>query len=214
MEWVIQLPILFFSVVIHEFCHGVAAYERGDDTAEKAGRLTLNPFPHVDPFGTLVLPLVCLFSNVPVFAFAKPVPIDPSLMKRPRLDEMLVAAVGPVSNVLLAFLAAVAYKLVNSAGLFAPAYQATVLEALLFAMTMNLFLAFFNLVPVHPLDGSKVLAGLLPEKAREAYRRLAGNPKVSLALLAVLLFTPAIKYVVLLPMKLVLALWVKVGIIG
>lgn len=209
MEWVVQLPVLFFSVVVHEFCHGVAAYERGDDTAERAGRLTLNPLPHIDPFGTIFLPLLCMFSNMPVFAWAKPVPIDPSLMKNPRADELRVAAVGPAANVLIAFAAAVLHKLVNGAAVFAPGFRETALDALLFAVTVNLFLAFFNLLPIHPLDGSKVLSGLLPSGARAAYAR---HQPYGMYILFALLFFRGIDAAVILPMKLVLALWVKVGI--
>lgn len=211
MEWIVQLPVLFFSVVVHEFCHGVAAYERGDDTAERAGRLTLNPLPHIDPFGTIFLPLLCMFSNMPVFAWAKPVPINPSLMKHPRADEVRVAVAGPAANLLIAFTAAVLHKLVNTAAIFAPEFRETALEALFFAVTVNLFLAFFNLLPIHPLDGSKVLAGLLPGRARTAYARLA---PYGMYIMFGLLFFRGLNAVVVLPMKVVLALWVKLGIIG
>ena len=106
MDWVIQLPVLFFSVVIHECCHGLAAWERGDDTAERAGRLTLNPLSHVDAFGSVFMPMLCLIMNAPVFGWAKPVPVDVSRLKDPRMDAVRVAAVGPLSNFLLAFAAA------------------------------------------------------------------------------------------------------------
>lgn len=211
MEWVLQLPVLFFSVVVHEFCHGVAAYERGDDTAERAGRLTLNPLPHIDAFGTIFLPLLCLFSSVPVFAWAKPVPVDPSRMKDPRRDTVQVAAVGPLANIVLALSCAVMYKLVRSTAFFTPQVQGSALDLLLFGVTINLFLAFFNLLPIHPLDGSKVLAGLLPARARAAYLR---HVPYGMIILMVLLFTHGINTFVVLPLKLVLALWVKLGIIG
>ncbi|MBI5596475.1 MAG: site-2 protease family protein [Elusimicrobia bacterium] len=211
MEWVLQLPVLFFSVVVHEFCHGVAAYERGDDTAERAGRLTLNPLPHIDAFGTIFLPLLCLFSSVPVFAWAKPVPVDPSRMRDPKGDAVKVAAVGPLSNILLALASAVMYKLVHSTAFFAPEVRGSALDLLLFGVTINLFLAFFNLLPIHPLDGSKVLAGLLPARARAAYLR---HVPYGMIILMVLLFTHGINAFVVLPLKLVLALWVKLGIIG
>ena len=211
MEWVLQLPVLFFSVVVHEFCHGVAAYERGDDTAEKAGRLTLNPLPHIDAFGTVFLPLLCLFTNAPVFGWAKPVPVDTTRLADPRRDGMKVAAAGPLANILIAFTAAVLYKLLNSAPIFAPESRDTVLETLLFAVTVNLFLAFFNLLPIHPLDGSRVMSGLLPPRARAFYDRHA---PYGMLILMVLLFTRGFNAAVVLPMKLVLAVWVKLGILG
>ncbi|TPW19133.1 MAG: Zn-dependent protease, partial [Elusimicrobia bacterium] len=201
MDWVIQLPVLFFSVVIHECCHGVAAWERGDDTAERAGRLTLNPLSHVDPFGSVFMPMLCLILQAPVFGWAKPVPVDASRMKNPRLDAVRVAAVGPLSNFLLAFAAAVAFKMVNTTGLLGGELRTTLLDVLLFAVTINLFLAFFNLLPVHPLDGSKVLGGLLTGRARAAYLRLAPYGMIALMLL---LFTRASSAVLLFPIKVVL----------
>lgn len=211
MDWVIQLPVLFFSVVVHECSHGLAAWERGDDTAERAGRLTLNPLPHVDPFGSVFMPMLCLVMNAPVFGWAKPVPVDTARLKDPRFDSVRVAAVGPLSNFVLAFAAAVAFKLVNMTGLLSGGAREAALEVLLFAVTINLFLAFFNLLPVHPLDGSKVLGGLLTGRARAAYERLA---PFGLVLLLVLLFTRASSAVLLTPIKLVLALWVKLGILA
>ncbi|TBR25232.1 site-2 protease family protein [bacterium] len=210
MDWVIQLPVLFFSVVIHECSHGVAAWERGDDTAERAGRLTLNPLSHVDAFGSVFMPMLCIIMSAPVFGWAKPVPVDVSRMKNPRFDGVRVAAVGPLSNFLLAFAAAVSFKLVNMT-VQGSELRSTVLETLLFAVTINLFLAFFNLLPVHPLDGSKVLGGLLTGRARAAYLRAA---PYGMAVLMVLLFTRASSAVLLFPIKLVLALWVKLGILG
>lgn len=211
MDWVIQLPVLFFSVVIHECCHGLAAWERGDDTAERAGRLTLNPLSHVDAFGSVFMPMLCLIMNAPVFGWAKPVPVDVSRLKDPRLDAVRVAAVGPLSNFLLAFAAAVSFKLVNMAGFPDSPFRSSLLDVLLFAVTINLFLAFFNLLPVHPLDGSKVLGGLLTGRARAAYLRMA---PYGMAVLLVLLFTRASSAVLLFPIKVVLALWVKLGILG
>lgn len=211
MDWVIQLPVLFFSVVIHECCHGLAAWERGDDTAERAGRLTLNPLSHVDAFGSVFMPMLCLIMNAPVFGWAKPVPVDVSRLRDPRLDAVRVAAVGPLSNFILAFAAAIAFKLVNMAGLPDSALRSSLLDVLLFAVTINLFLAFFNLLPVHPLDGSKVLGGLLTGRARETYLRMA---PYGMAVLLVILFTRASSAVLLFPIKVVLALWVKLGILG
>ena len=171
VEWIIHLPVLFFSVIVHEFCHGWVAYSRGDDTAEKAGRLTLNPLAHVDPFGTVFLPALCFFMNAPMFGWAKPVPVNTAQLRRPKRDMVHVAMVGPVANIVLALCAAVAYKLITLAPIFTPEFKDTVLGFLRFGVGVNLFLAFFNLIPIHPLDGSKVLSGLLPRKLQRAYER-------------------------------------------
>jgi len=211
MEWVIQLPVLFFSVVVHEFCHGWVAYSRGDDTAEKQGRLTLNPTAHVDPFGTVFLPLLCFVAQAPMFGWAKPVPVDSKQLDRPLTDMMKVAAAGPAANIALAFLAAVAFKLMTLSSLMEPAMRATVLEALLFAVTLNLFLAFFNLIPVHPLDGSKVLSGLLPKGPRAVYARHA---PYGLFIIVALLLTKGLSALVTAPMSLVLGLWTRMGLLG
>ncbi|MDE2290875.1 MAG: site-2 protease family protein [Elusimicrobia bacterium] len=211
MEWVLQLPVLFFSVVIHEFSHGVVAYEKGDDTAERAGRLTLNPMSHVDAFGTIFLPVFCMLVNAPVFGWAKPVPVDTSRLKDPRRDSIKVAFAGPASNVTLAFVAAVAFKLVKTTALLSAGMRQTVLHTLLFAVTINLFLALFNLLPIFPLDGSRVLGGLLPPRARAVYLRHA--PYGMIILLFVLL-TSGLNTLVVLPLKVILALWYKVGLLG
>lgn len=171
MEWVVQLPILFFSVVFHEVAHGMLAYAKGDDTAERAGRLTLNPVPHVDPFGTVFLPIFCHLLHVPMFAWAKPVPVNGQRLKAPRWDLVQVALIGPGSNISLALAAAVLFKIVALAPVFTPGFQRTVLDALVFAVNINLVLAFFNLIPIHPLDGSQVLGGLLPVPWRKRYNR-------------------------------------------
>lgn len=210
MDWVIQLPVLFFSVVVHECCHGVAAWERGDDTAERAGRLTLNPLRHVDAVGSVFLPLMCMALNAPVFGWAKPVPVDATRLKGPK-DMVRVAAAGPLANFLIALGAAVVFKLIRLSGGGGDGLRGAALEALVFGVTLNLFLAFFNLLPLHPLDGSKVLAGLLPEGARKAYMRHA---PYGAAILALLLFTRASNVLLLWPVKLVLALWLKLGILG
>lgn len=171
MEWIIQLPILFFSVMVHEFCHGWIALRNGDDTALRNGRLSFNPISHIDPFGTLVLPALCVMAHFPPIGWAKPVPVDSRKLRSPRMAMVRVAMAGPFSNLALSFAAAVAFKL--SAGLpaFFPLHQEILLNALLFGVQINLMLAFFNLIPIHPLDGSGVLSGFLPLRARLFYDR-------------------------------------------
>lgn len=210
MEWIVQIPILFFSVVIHEVCHGLVAWARGDDTAEKAGRLTLNPIPHVDPFGTIVLPMLCHMMRAPVFAWAKPVPVNPRRFKKPRQNLIEVALVGPGSNITLALVAAGLFKATSSVAMFTPAFQSTVQDALAFAININLFLAFFNLIPVHPLDGSKVLGGLLPKHLRAQYER---HIPYGMAIIVLLMITNALRYLVVLPSAAALDVLNRIGLI-
>lgn len=209
MEWIIHLPILFFSVIVHEFCHGWAAWSAGDDTAERAGRLTLAPWAHVDPFGTVFVPFLCFIAGMPMFGWAKPVPVDLRRLKRPRRDAVRVALAGPAANLALALAAALAYKLV-AVGAGVEGAAASALDALLFMVTVNLLLAFFNLVPIQPLDGGRALAGLLPARARRAYDRLA--PYGQFLVLAVL-FTPAFTFLVLKPSGLAMSFLRHIGLL-
>ncbi len=170
-EWIVQLPILFFSIMVHEVSHGLVALRNGDDTARRAGRLTFNPLPHIDLYGTIVLPALCWMSHLPMIGWAKPVPVDPARMRKPRWSLFRVALVGPASNIALSFAAALLFRLTGSLPGVFPTFQATLRNALLFAVSINLFLAYFNLLPIHPLDGGKVLAALLPPKLRRRYDR-------------------------------------------
>lgn len=169
MEWILQLPVLFFSVVFHEFAHGYMAYRRGDDTAYLSGRLSFNPLPHIDPIGTILLPAACIFMNFPAIGWAKPVPVNPYRLHSPRSDMAMVALSGPLSNITLALLAAVSFKLV---GMFMGGDLAyTLLRMLGFAVVINLLLAVFNMIPVFPLDGSQVALGVLKGRALEIYEK-------------------------------------------
>ena len=159
------LPLLF-SLCVHEFAHGWTAKKLGDLTAFYRGRLTLNPIAHIDYLGTLILPLIFLFTNSPIFfGWAKPVPVDPGAFKNPKKDMFWVAFAGPLSNfflaVLGAFVLAVFYTL-NFLNVL-PASQALVsmMEMLIY---VNMLLGAFNLIPLHPLDGGKVMARFLPVK--------------------------------------------------
>jgi Zn-dependent protease len=162
MDWILQIPILLFSLIVHEFSHGFTAYHHGDDTAALSGRLSFNPLDHIDPIGTLLIPAICIFNHVPLFGWAKPVPVNPAMLREPRRDQLKVAAAGPLSNILLSAAAALAYRLVaRFSGLD---IVDTLLGCFIFAVEINLLLAFFNLIPIFPLDGSKVLAALLPTR--------------------------------------------------
>jgi len=114
MEWILQLPVLFFSVIFHEFAHGYTAFRRGDDTAYLSGRLTFNPLPHIDPVGTILLPVACAMMHIPSIGWAKPVPVNPYRLHHPRTDMAAVAVSGPLSNLLLVVAAALVSKAATS----------------------------------------------------------------------------------------------------
>lgn len=162
---------LILSLTVHEYAHAWTAARLGDDTAERMGRLTLNPFAHIDLFGTILLPLL----GIP-FGWAKPVPIDPSRFRRGvkvTTGTMLTAGAGPVSNVLLAF---VSLLLLAVGARFAPdlvSRHSPGAALLSMCVTLNVTLAVFNLIPVPPLDGSRVVEGLLPYRWRPGWERFA-----------------------------------------
>ena len=170
----IDAVALIVGIVIHESAHALAAYVLGDKTARSRGRVSLNPLAHIDPFGTVLLPLLMLAAGGPVFAFAKPVPVYLNNLKHPKRDELLVALAGPLSNVLLALAGAlIGYVLLP---LFAGQAAMGLLYYLFsFFMTfivVNLSLAFFNLIPLPPLDGSSILVPFLKGKALREYYRI------------------------------------------
>jgi Zn-dependent protease len=169
--WLIPLTI---AIVFHEVAHGRVAKLFGDTTASDLGRLSLNPIRHVDPFGTVILPMILAVTGAPIFGWAKPVPVVPSRLRNPRWHMVLVAAAGPLSNILLATIAAIVFALFmkNAGGLgtgVAPAFLAANVQNFI---AINLFLAVFNMIPLPPFDGSKVFAGFLPDGIRERFQSL------------------------------------------
>ena len=157
---VLGLIIIVFSVILHEVAHGFAANMLGDPTAKLENRLTLNPLPHIDPIGTIVLPLMLFISQVGfLFGWARPVPYNPYNLKG-RFDETLVAAAGPLTNVGIALLFSLIYHLVGDIA------SEGVVSMIYMVIFINLFLAVINLLPLPPLDGSKILSTLLPIEVR------------------------------------------------
>ncbi len=171
---VLLVAVLIVSVVVHEVAHGLVADRLGDDTARRAGRLTLNPIRHLDPFGSLVLPLLGALGGVP-FGYAKPVPVRPSRLRSPRRDLVLVALAGPASNLVLCVIGAVVARVTLPRGRFVDLWEdLPALTQVAFAFTLvNLFLAILNILPIPPLDGSRMVEYFLPAKRLPAWNRLA-----------------------------------------
>lgn len=162
-----SIVILLFSVIVHEVMHGLAALYFGDHTAERAGRLTLNPLPHIDLVGTILLPLLLIISNSPIlFGWAKPVPVNPLNFRDIRKGELATSAAGVLSNFGIAILAAIFFRL----GF--PIFDLTLLNILKFAVDINLLLAIFNLLPIPPLDGSKIVLSFLPPHLAASYQTI------------------------------------------
>lgn len=149
------IGIVFYSIIIHEVSHAWAAYALGDDSAKRAGRLSFNPLKHVDPFGTVILPLILYFTAGFIYGYAKPVPFNPYNFRSFKRDSGLTALAGPLSNILIAIVMAIIFH-------FVPPIVQSILYYVVF---LNLLLAFFNLIPVPPLDGSKVLGMVLTDEA-------------------------------------------------
>ena len=181
--WV--LPVLF-AITLHEAAHGYAALLCGDTTAQRAGRLSVNPLRHVDPFGTVILPAIAYFGGGFLFGYAKPVPVNFRALKRPRLDMILVAFAGPLTNIVLAALSAFLFsRLTPALPHWGQLFAARNLQN---SFQINLVLAIFNLLPIPPLDGGRIVTGLLPLPLA---RRFARIEEVGiLILLALLVFIP------------------------
>jgi Zn-dependent protease len=156
----IGFAIVIVSLTIHEAAHAWTADKLGDPTARLLGRVSLNPIVHIDPIGTILLPLISIFSGLPLLGWAKPVPVNISRLRHHRRDFMIVAAAGPISNFLQALVVAVVFR-----ALYQPGDTDMVIAVLWKTVETNLLLAFFNLLPIPPLDGGNVLAGLVPESA-------------------------------------------------
>ncbi len=175
----ISLFVVLFAITIHEASHGWAAYKMGDPTAYAMGRITLNPIAHIDPVGTILLPLILVIMGAPPFGWAKPVPVNPMNLRDPRRDNLIISAAGPLSNFCVAFFAFLGIQLLKilSPSLFHPyggfsGPASGIFLILYYTVLINIILAVFNLIPIPPLDGSGVLIGLISEQAAEKYEQL------------------------------------------
>lgn len=167
-----------FAIVFHEASHGFAAYKLGDPTAQRAGRLSFNPLKHIDPFGTVIMPFLLMAMNMPVFGYAKPVPYNPAYFKNPRKGDLIVGLAGPAANLLLAVLSALIAWILH---LVLPIVQLMASNTIFFYFygwflpmfsLINLYLMFFNLLPVPPLDGSSIFAFFLPSRYLPQYYKI------------------------------------------
>ena len=175
-QLLILLPALIIAFTIHELCHGLMAYVLGDSTAKRDGRLTLNPIRHIDPIG-----LICILLFQ--FGWAKPVMVDPRNLKNPKIDMAFIAIAGPVSNFIMAFVTLMCIPLLLR---IVPQLPEIVTSAMIQFALINVMLGVFNLLPIPPLDGSKVIGGLLPDDIYERYMSLA---RFGMPILLILMLT-------------------------
>jgi Zn-dependent protease len=181
--WVLPLII---AITLHEAAHGFAAHMLGDDTAWRLGRVSINPLKHIDPFGTLLMPALLLLLRAPfLFGYAKPVPVNFRALRHPRRDMILVAAAGPATNLVLATLAALLFHVI---AFFPSTWGLWLAHNLRNALIINVVLAVFNMIPLPPLDGGRVMVGLLPNFLAVPLARL--EPYGVMILLALMLLPP------------------------
>ncbi|MEJ2056500.1 MAG: site-2 protease family protein [Desulfofustis sp.] len=192
-QFIIMAPPLLLALTLHEYAHGYVAHRLGDPTARNAGRLTLNPLSHLDPIGTIAF----FFIKI---GWAKPVPVNPVYFKNPRQDMLWVAIAGPVTNLLLAITSAVLLKaLINTATVIPPSPLVEAILVPLYSMLVasvwiNLVLCIFNFLPIPPLDGSRILTGLLPEDLARTY---ASFERYGFIVILILAFTGVLGTIIL-----------------
>lgn len=180
IEGIISLFVVLFAITVHEASHGLAAYKMGDPTAYQLGRITLNPIRHIDPVGTILLPLILIIMGAPPFGWAKPVPVNPLNLKDPRRDNLIISIAGPASNIAVALVAFIILKILMNLNpsLFytrgggISSLLSPVITIIYFTIVINVILAFFNLIPIPPLDGSGVVMGLISEEAAQKYEQI------------------------------------------
>lgn len=205
IQYIVQIAMLLLAVSIHESAHGWMAEKFGDNTARYQGRITLNPIAHIDLIGSIIFPAILAFSGAPVFGWAKPVMVNPYNLRHPLRDEIYIAAAGPISNIIAGSIAVLLFVTCRSINIIGNAELAHFIGyltraqganpspltlMLFFFAVINIYLAVFNLIPIPPLDGSKILRGLLKGDALRYYMQI--EPYGFMILLAVIFFTPAI----------------------
>jgi Zn-dependent protease len=200
----IAFLVLVFSLTVHEAAHAWAADRLGDPTGRLLGRVSLNPAVHVDPLGTILFPLLAMIANLPIIGWAKPVPVSLLNLRNYRRDFLFIAAAGPGSNLLLAVGSGILLRVVSPLGVASggPEVLTPLVLLLRFALQVNLLLAIFNLIPIPPLDGSNILAGVLPASLARSYDRLR---PYGFLLLYLLMFTGGLTYLVMPPYLLLLS---------
>ncbi len=192
---IVFIIILIFSVILHEISHGYVADHLGDPTARLSGRLTLNPLPHIDLFGSIILPLFLILSHAGfLFGWAKPVPFDPFNLKNPRRDAALISVAGPITNLLIAVISSIVLRLFILFNL--PVFITIGSFILVPAIQLNIMLAVFNLLPIAPLDGFKIIGGILPQ---EQSRQWYGLERYGIIFLLLLLINSAMLNTILGP---------------
>jgi Zn-dependent protease len=188
----VQAFVIFFAITVHEAAHAWTANKLGDPTAAALGRASLNPLVHIDLFGTIIFPLLLILLKQPVFGWAKPVPYDPRNLRHPRKGGLWISFAGPIANIATAAAAVLVYQLLKAVGANVPVASmwskplGGVVVILFVTALINVSLAVFNLIPIPPLDGSGILAGLLPSRAAAQYERLR---PYGFLLLIVLMYT-------------------------
>ncbi len=197
---VIMAPPLIFAIVLHEVAHGWVADKLGDHTAKDMGRLTLNPISHIDLFGTIIIPVVCILAHGPIFGYAKPVPINPSNFKNPKKDMALSSLAGPGVNIIMALAFAFLFRIIMPAlegKLSTQSWQqfANPLSLMFgYGIIINVALAVLNMIPIPPLDGSRIVYWMLPDKYATAYYRLE---RYGLIILVFLLVTNILSKIIM-----------------
>jgi Zn-dependent protease len=200
----ISFIVLLFSLTVHEMAHAYTADRLGDPTARLLGRVSLNPIVHADLIGTIVFPLIASISGVPLIGWAKPVPVSVRRLRNPRRDYVIVAAAGPVSNLALAILAAIALRMlvISPMTIGEPNISVPLATLLGHAIQINVLLAVFNMLPIPPLDGGNVLAGLLPVSLMRPFNAI--RPYGFLVIYALML-TGGLQYLVVPPSYLLMS---------
>lgn len=210
MRQALLFAVLIPSVILHEISHGALALVFGDDTAQKAGRLTLNPLPHIDPLGTIILPAILAFSGLGAFGWAKPVPVRPHRLRSPRNHGLMVSLVGPAVNIALALISAGILRFLRPADTAALVSQylqgvemgslaPSLFDQIVFVVGLvNVILAAFNLIPLPPLDGSAIIERFMPKRWFAGWLRMR-NYSMGVLLIVVLLFGSLLSRIVFAP---------------